>query len=300
MKIALCISGQPRNLDQCFPHFKKAFLDNKNIQVDVFAHIWWDEEYEGKTYMWHSTAKFEKEDLGKKFLQMFQPKSYKIEKQRQFDLSFCKQHNMSWLDPSLPQKQLDIFTPGALFCVMSQSYSIWQSDILRQSSEEEYDLVVRARTDTVFSGEVDYAQVLSHIKQNPNDVLWQNSMHGGPQYGGEFPNSPCDWFCVALPETMARLTYQWHNSVPEHYKDGVIHIKEHVHKMTEKANANLSSAQFYAHMYRKNDGNPHEFREVTNYWEDFDSSTGKIKSRKEDWPFWAEKIDFARLAKGEE
>ena len=73
-----------------------------------------------------------------------------------------------------------------------------------------------------------------------------------------------------------------------------------MHKITEKANASLSSAQFYAHMYRKNDGNPHEFREVTNYWEDFDSKTGEIKNRKEEWPFWAEKIDFARLAEGED
>ncbi len=139
-----------------------------------------------------------------------------------------------------------------------------------------------------------------YVCNNPDDVVWQSSMEGGPRYGGEFPQQPCDWFCVAKPSAMARLTHEWHNSIPENYSKGVIHIKEHVKKFTAKANTNLRQAQFYAHMFRKQDGNPQEFREITKYWEDFDSKTGEIKTREEDWPFWAKKIDFKRLSEGDE
>ena len=152
----------------------------------------------------------------------------------------------------------------------------------------------------MFSGDINFHEVLSYLRSNPNDVIWQSSMGGGPMYGGEFANTPCDWFCAALPEVMDKLTYEWHNSIPENYSEGVIHIRDYIREITSKIGANLSMAQFYAHVYRKQNGTPHGFREITKYWEDFDSKTGEIKSRKDEWPFWAEKIDFKRLAEGEE
>tara|TARA_Y100000034_G_C6852947_1_gene387171 strand:- start:81 stop:986 length:906 start_codon:yes stop_codon:yes gene_type:complete len=299
MKIALCLSGQPRNLDECYPYIQKALLENND--VDVFAHIWWDDDYEGKTYMWHSSAKFPNEDLSKKFLAMYKPVAYKIEKQKQFDLSFCEQHNYNWIDKSNPQKHLDIFTPGALFCVTSQSYSILQADLLRQQYNETYDVVIRARTDLLFRAtpKVGGDRFIEHLHHIPDYVLWQSSMGGGPAYCGEHPNNPCDWFCAASPESMTKLTHAWYHSIPAHYSKGVIHITEYVKKFTSDAGLEYGLVDFFCHVIRNEDGTPLELRQPQKYWDDFDSNTGEIKSRKEEWPYWAEDIDFKRLAKGD-
>ena len=42
MKIALCFSGQPRDIDINYNVYRENIL-NKN-DVDVFVHTWWDSE----------------------------------------------------------------------------------------------------------------------------------------------------------------------------------------------------------------------------------------------------------------
>jgi hypothetical protein len=226
VKIALCVSGQPRNLEECYPFIKEAVMQDHDI--DVFSHIWWDESYQGKTYMWHSTARFENKNLADIFLDLYKPVSYKIEKQKEFDLSFCKMHNYGLVDSSTPEKSFQIMTPGSLFCVMSQTYSILQADLLRQSFDKEYDLVIRIRTDLYF-----------------------------------------------------------------------IHINEYVKKFCEDAGVSIGLANFSSHVLRNADGsgNAPEFREMVNYHDDFDGKTGDIKSRKAEWPYFADFINFKKLLK---
>ena len=62
MKIALCLSGQPRYLDEGFYYLYENIL--KKYSVDVFIHTWWDNEMKnkkmdlpsslsyGRTYFW--------------------------------------------------------------------------------------------------------------------------------------------------------------------------------------------------------------------------------------------------------
>ena len=42
MKIALCLSGQPRVVDQGFHKIRQSILDKND--VDVFIHTWFDSE----------------------------------------------------------------------------------------------------------------------------------------------------------------------------------------------------------------------------------------------------------------
>ena len=42
MKLALCLSGQPRDVDIIYPILKQSILDDND--VDVFVHTWWDPE----------------------------------------------------------------------------------------------------------------------------------------------------------------------------------------------------------------------------------------------------------------
>jgi len=45
MRIALCFSGQPRDVGACYNSFKENIIKPNNI-TDIFIHIWWREEFE--------------------------------------------------------------------------------------------------------------------------------------------------------------------------------------------------------------------------------------------------------------
>ena len=45
-------SGQPRHLKECFENHRSMFWDaNPDAEIDVFAHIWYDEAWVG-SYFW--------------------------------------------------------------------------------------------------------------------------------------------------------------------------------------------------------------------------------------------------------
>ena len=49
MRIALCYSGRPRNYKECLKNHQETFgLGGDN--VDVFAHLWFDEDIIGKPF----------------------------------------------------------------------------------------------------------------------------------------------------------------------------------------------------------------------------------------------------------
>jgi len=51
-KVALIYSGQPRHLKECFENHRSTFWDaNPDAEIDVFAHIWYDEAWVG-SYFW--------------------------------------------------------------------------------------------------------------------------------------------------------------------------------------------------------------------------------------------------------
>ena len=87
MKVAVCLSGQPRFFKEGFKYFEKAFVD---VDVDFFIHSWYDESEigvdlshaapEGQTPTgWKVTANADIE-----LIDLFCPKKYLIEKQKTF------------------------------------------------------------------------------------------------------------------------------------------------------------------------------------------------------------------------
>ena len=78
MKIALCFSGQPRYIDKSFEQYQKGIFEKND--VDVFAHMWWDESYKGKTFVWESDDTYPVEyDPMEEFVSKFRPKEIIIE-----------------------------------------------------------------------------------------------------------------------------------------------------------------------------------------------------------------------------
>jgi hypothetical protein len=88
MKIAVCLSGQPRNVDMTYPFVKKNIID-PNIaigdEVDVFIHMNYDESnpYIEKTHLDNGNCNLPK-DIEKYAVHVYQPKRYVIEKPHNF------------------------------------------------------------------------------------------------------------------------------------------------------------------------------------------------------------------------
>ena len=45
MKIAVVFYGQPRDVVDSYPSIKERLLENSNVEIDLFAHMWESHEY---------------------------------------------------------------------------------------------------------------------------------------------------------------------------------------------------------------------------------------------------------------
>ena len=73
MKIALCLSGQPRSFEKGYEYHKKNLLDQYN--VDVFIHTW-------------------ESDDSKKYVDLYEPEEYIIEKHLMMPLATFQMINL--------------------------------------------------------------------------------------------------------------------------------------------------------------------------------------------------------------
>ena len=85
MKVAVCISGQPRNYKKGFLELKKWFLDK--YDCDVYIHTWYDTKaiFEtGHDYLEKKTYSFTHKDYSN-ILKLYKPKAYEFQKPIVFD-----------------------------------------------------------------------------------------------------------------------------------------------------------------------------------------------------------------------
>jgi len=161
MKVALCISGQPRFYKgPGFDSIKSVFLDRYN--PDVFFHTWWSQDDVGKTYAaapWSGVAGspdlIVRAETLEELLALYRPKLWKNEPIRVFSLARDYSGNTS--DPS--------YAPANLF---SSSYSLKQAGSLKRIYEATqgltYDRVIRIRFDSWFRSEV-------HLEKSEADAV---------------------------------------------------------------------------------------------------------------------------------
>lgn len=149
MKIALCLSGQPRYLQIGYKHLYENIISK--YDVDVFSHIWFDESLVNKdiefSIPYNRSHKWEK-DVDKKLIDLYKPKKWLFEQPKQFSLENFLGANFEAIAPNN---------------VLSMFYSIKQANNLRQQYELEkniqYDLVIRSRTDCVLNINLNLHQV---------------------------------------------------------------------------------------------------------------------------------------------
>jgi hypothetical protein len=131
MKIALCFSGHCRDL-----------LETKNFwteliekyKMDVYASFW-------------DTENPELGDTIKNFLRIYTPKNYEVES---YDVFKKTTQELSSLHINSPNNIPKIFQDTSkAFGQLSMYYKVWRANTLSKELGVEYDIVIRARIDTL-------------------------------------------------------------------------------------------------------------------------------------------------------
>ena len=130
MKIAVCISGQPRNFKQSYISLKTHLLDKYNC--NVYFHTWKDNNFESTNFGFGNNNYLLTNDDYKDLIELYQPKKYILEQPIIFDASGYK--CPIWRQP--------------LNNTLSMFYSLYKSF---QLIEHNYDYVIRTRFDIDYS-----------------------------------------------------------------------------------------------------------------------------------------------------
>ena len=137
MKVALCISGQPRYLDDGYSTIKKIF--DKFDTIDVFVHTWWDDSYKNKPVEFAPNLTYGRycvweEDTIEKINKLYSPKMFVYEESKTFNTFSDVPYGKS--------------NPNSIH---SGWYSVYKCNELKKQYEIEndfkYDLVIRCRFD---------------------------------------------------------------------------------------------------------------------------------------------------------
>jgi hypothetical protein len=130
MKIAICISGQPRNFKQSYISLKKYILDKYNC--DIYFHSWKAPKFESTNFGRGNRQYHLNENDYDELIELYRPKKYIFEAPIVFDATgiTCP----IWRQP--------------LNNSLSMFYSIYKSS---QLVEGEYDYIVRTRFDIDYS-----------------------------------------------------------------------------------------------------------------------------------------------------
>ena len=170
MKIALCLSGQPRFLDEVISGLKTNLIDPN--EIDLFVHTWWDETKVGSK---NDTSIYYQEDIVGTVLpnvpaliESLSPIEHEIEKQIDFSPLSEKLRD----DPTAKQ-----------FPICSGFYSVMKANMLRRKHEIElsftYDRVISARIDLFYGSTIS----VSEVEDKSKDALvlaskWQDQRQG--------------------------------------------------------------------------------------------------------------------------
>lgn len=183
MKVAICISGQPRNYEQGYYELKKWFLDK--YDCDVYIHTWKDSIMEaGHKYVKERTYEFTDEDYDR-IIDLYKPKTWHFQKPIPFDTTDIR-------GPHIGYK---------LNSTLSASYSIHACYKLVKDWGIDYDLIIRTRFDLEFtdyiSPECLFLKDLSLLDPNKLNVFeYPKTDEGHPTRLSEVD----DLFAVSSPK----------------------------------------------------------------------------------------------------
>jgi hypothetical protein len=185
MKVAVCISGQPRNYEQGYHELKKWFLDK--YDCDVFLHTWKDTNSTmGGGHKFSTPVEYQfTEDDYNQILELYNPVNHHFQKPIPFDNKGVEGH--------LGYK---------LHNILSGYYSVYACNKLLLDSDKDYDLVIRTRFDLQFtdyiSPECEFLTDITQLDPNCVNVFQYPLDNGYPTRVSEVD----DLFAIGSMEVM--------------------------------------------------------------------------------------------------
>lgn len=201
-KFAVCFSGYPRFVKSQYENIKKNFLDGLG-DYDIYAKFQWREDYQNVQIHHEYDDKFETNEL-EDFKEMYGDSIKKIEsiKPYKFDFEFTDKSAEGNMKLSKEQAKDVTYRMKCQFQGIADCIDMIDN-------LEDYDYVVRIRTDMIFLSEIE-------MKDLDTDVIMNQD---GFVAGGDRPWS--DWFFIA-PVNQVEFFYEM-AKIEEHFKDGVRH-----------------------------------------------------------------------------
>ena len=222
-KFAVCFSGYPRFVKKCFDSIKINFLDGLG-DYDVYANFQWNEDWQNTPIHHEFDDKYERNELDD-FIELYTPlnlKEIKVISPYNFDTSFYEklsaEPDMFFENVEKSRKQFyrsKCQYQGILDCV-------------KLVNQNEYEFIVRIRTDSIFNSELSFKDLKS------DHILCQNGQEAG------WDRNYSDWFFI-VPSNQINF-FEDLSNLEEHYKDGIVHM----HKLIEKVGKpyNIENYQF--------------------------------------------------------
>jgi hypothetical protein len=224
MKIALCFSGQPRFIEEVAPSIKENVIGN--YDVDVFAHLWFDDDLQSKPYKYGGTGKWKDQrissDAINKFVEIYNPKKILVQNSKKFldsnlsdnYLASLKRYKWGAIDnPEEPN-----FNIRDVNNIISYYYSLQKVNTLKKEYEYDndfkYDIVIKIRTDSIVHNKISYEsfprdRIYYSGNQNQPDGMindWFN--FGGSKVMDSFMNAFCV-FDLCVDKCMEQTGGAW-------------------------------------------------------------------------------------------
>jgi hypothetical protein len=169
MKVALCISGQPRNVQYTYPYIYENLIEPNN--ADVFIHSWISEDIVGKPFINSGNfiaSNIIPQNIDQIILDLYNPKKYIFEPQKYFDGSRYEERKYPGIKPENS---------------ISQRYSVFES--INLALPYQYDCIIRIRFDWGIQIPVEVVDFELSALNCPDDSPHDNSIND--QFG--FGNS---------------------------------------------------------------------------------------------------------------
>ena len=230
MKIALCLSGQPRDVDIIYPILKQSIIDNND--VDVFVHTWWDpENLSHNSVIPDRVHKSFAPNSLKRIYELYQPKRMAHEKPKVWNRKYEIREKQYKEGPGWAYNvEGGLEKADQYLCDMTNSmwYSIMMSNLYKEQyaieNQIEYDYVVRCRFDFSPHVIINFA----NININDDEIVCHST---GLPY-----EMPHDWFAIGKTDAMNAYsgTYNYIRGIikQSNQLDGwwcnELHIKHHM------------------------------------------------------------------------
>jgi hypothetical protein len=210
MKVALCLSGQPRFVKEVAPYIIQNLCEG--YDVDVFFHLWFDEDLQTKPYKYGGGGGWESQRIPENAIEdalsIYSPKLYKVEKSKVFKDSTMKNDYCYYPDGNIvpwSKHWKDEKEPNYISRMvnnwMSYHYGLNQVNILRKEYEYandfKYDWVVKCRTDSVVQNKICYEDYDPNVVNYPGWLNQPDGMindyldFGGPKAMNAFMSTFC-------------------------------------------------------------------------------------------------------------